>query len=402
MSSRLSSIRSRFTSGGESYGPIAILISVVVVAGLSQGLLLPVLSIFMEQRGISSSVNGFHAAALYIGSFAMSIMAERILKVSGFKKLLLGGLIAVTAALPLFPLTASLSLWFVLRLIVGMGDSAINFAAQLWLLLVTPPNQRGRIISLYGMFYGLGFSFGPLGIKLLHFGNMAPFIVLSGLFLALVLIIIYRLKDTHPPRQETHEEKGGRRYAKVYALAWFALIPALLYGYMEAGMSGTFPVYGLRIGLDSGEISTLLPFFGIGGLILQLPLGLLSDRIGRKKVLMAAGLLGGLLFFAVPLSGASFWPLLIIFMLAGGLVSSFFSLGLAFAADILPRTLLPAANVVASFHFNAGSMVGPNFSGALMEAGLTSALFLLLGSGYILFALSGFLFKGSPSKSKTI
>jgi MFS family permease len=399
MASWLSAFRSRTERSGESYGPVAILIAVVVVAGLSQGLLLPVLSIFIEKRGISSSVNGFHAAALYIGSFTMSLIAERILRHSGFKRLLLGGLLLVTIVLPLFPLTSSLPLWFGLRLLVGMGDSAINFAAQLWLLLVTPPNQRGRIISLYGMFYGLGFSFGPLGIKLLHYGQMTPFVLLACLFLSLALIIIYRLRDPHPSRQEQPAPRGGNRYVAVYSLAWFALIPALLYGYMEAGMSGTFPVYGLRIGLDSGQISTLLPFFGIGGLILQLPLGLLSDRIGRKKVLMGAALAGGLLFLTIPMTGKAFWPLLILFMLTGGLVSSFFSLGLAFAADILPRSLLPAANVIASFHFNLGSMVGPNVSGALMEGGITSALFVLLGAGYVVFGLSGLLFKSNKPET---
>lgn len=380
-------------------GPIAILISVVVLAGLSQGLLLPVLSIFMERRGIPSSVNGFHAAALYIGTFAMSLVAERVLHKSGFKKLLLGGLIVVMAALPFFPLSTNLAAWFGLRLLVGIGDSAINFAAQLWLLLVTPPERRGRIISLYGMFYGLGFSLGPLGIKLLSAGDLVPFLLLDACFLALIVIIAFRLKDTYPEHHAQTGEKAGTRYGKVYRFCWFALIPALLYGCMEAGMSGSFPIYGLRIGMSTDRISTLLPFFGIGGLILQLPLGLLSDRIGRKKVLMASGLLGGALFLIVPLLHTNFWPLLLVFMLAGGLVGSFYSLGLAFAADILPKGLLPAANVIASFHFSLGSIVGPNISGSAMQLGLTSALFLLLGAGYILFSLSGLAFKSYKSET---
>lgn len=385
---------------GSNGGLLIILISVVILAGLSQGLLLPVLSIFMERRGISSSVNGFHATALYIGSFAMSLAAERILNRSGFKKLLIGGLAAVMIALPLFPLTSNLAAWFGLRLLVGIGDSAINFAAQLWLLLATPPNQRGRVISLYGMFYGLGFSFGPLGIKLLSFGDMVPFVLLTGCFVVLLLIIAFRLKETWPQRtQEQEEGRAGKKYGHVYRMAWFALIPALLYGCMEAGISGSFPIYGLRIGLGEGQISELLPFFGIGGLILQLPLGLLSDKLGRKKVLMASGLAGGILFLIVPLLGSSFWPLLVVFMLAGGLVGSFYSLGLAFAADILPRTLLPAANVIASFHFSLGSIAGPNISGSLMTFGVTSALFLVLGIVYILFSLSGVAFKRNKSET---
>ena len=62
-----------------------ILITVIVAAGISQGLLLPVLSIFLEQQGVSSGVNGLNAAALYIGSFAMTLAAERLLGELGFK-----------------------------------------------------------------------------------------------------------------------------------------------------------------------------------------------------------------------------------------------------------------------------------------------------------------------------
>lgn len=72
------------------FSPVFILILVIIAAGLSQGLLLPVLSIFMEERGISSSVNGLHAAALYIGSFGMSLVAVKVLERIGFKKLILG------------------------------------------------------------------------------------------------------------------------------------------------------------------------------------------------------------------------------------------------------------------------------------------------------------------------
>ncbi|AWB44835.1 MFS transporter [Paenibacillus sp. CAA11] len=383
------SITSSLTKSAKA--PVFILISIVVVAGLSQGLLLPVLSIFMEERGISSSVNGLHATALYIGSFAMSLVAERLLDRMGFKKLLIVGLVMVTVALPLFPLFTNLSLWFILRLIVGIGDSAINFAAQLWLLLVTPPAQRGKIISLYGMFYGLGFSAGPLGIKLLHFGHMAPFALLAIFILIMLLIVCFKLRAAFPEKQQPGAEQGHRKYMAIYRMAWFALIPALLYGYLEAGMNGSFPIYGLRIGLSPSEISTLLPFFGVGGLILQLPLGLLSDRIGRKKVLMAAGMLGGILFLIVPLCGTHMGALLAVFMVAGGLVGSFFSLGLAYAADILPKGLLPAANVIASFHFSIGSIVGPNLSGAAMELGAASSLFIFMGASYALFAASGFL-----------
>lgn len=370
-----------------------ILIAVVVAAGLSQGLLLPVLAIFLERMGISSSMNGLNAAALYVGSFAMTLVAERLLGWVGFKKLIISGLVLVMLSLVAFPLIPSVAVWFVLRVLVGIGDSALHYAAQLWVLMMSTAKNRGRSISFYGMSYGLGFSIGPLGIPLLKYGEAVPFIILAVLFLFILLVVLFKLPNLKPEKSENGEQQPAGRYLRSYRLAWFALIPAFLYGYMEAGINSNFPVYGLRSGFTLGEISALLPFVGIGGLVLQLPLGIWSDKFGRKRVLAIAGIVGGCCFLLIPVAGTNFWATLILLTLAGGLVGSFFSLGLAYAADILPRVLLPAANVVASFHFNAGSIAGPNAGGAIMETGWNGGIFVLLGGLYILFACTGLWFK---------
>nr|WP_154983759.1 MFS transporter [Paenibacillus xylanexedens] len=369
-----------------------ILITVIVAAGISQGLLLPVLSIFLEQQGVSPGLNGLNAAALYIGSFAMTLAAERLLGVLGFKKLIVGGLILVMLPLILFPYFPDIKIWFVLRLIVGIGDSALHYAAQLWVLLVTAPEKRGRYISLYGMSYGLGFSIGPLGIKLLGYGDAVPFLVLFVGMAAVLILVLMKLPDTKPEKAE-HAHFPERRFRRSFAWAWYALLPALLYGYMEAGMNSNFPVYGLRVGYDTDQIASLLPFIGIGGLFLQLPLGILSDRYGRKVILMIAGMGGGLAFMLVPMAGTNFWLTLVLLLIAGGLVGSFFSLGLAYAADILPKVLLPAANVVASFHFTIGSIVAPNLGGQLINWVSPGSMFTMLGSMYLIFGFTGLLFR---------
>ncbi|WP_244884025.1 MFS transporter [Paenibacillus graminis] len=368
-----------------------ILITVIIAAGLSQGLLLPVLSILLEQKGISSSLNGLNAAALYVGSFAMTLVAERILSGIGFKKLIAAGISIVLVSLLLFPLLTGVKAWFLLRLLVGAGDSAINYAAQLWVLLMTPAAHRGRNLSLYGMSYGLGFSLGPLGISLLRFGQAVPFAAIALLFLLVLLLVLVKLPDSRPDKVE-HGEGQARRFARSYSLAWYALIPALLYGYMEASLNSNFPVYGLRIGFSANEIAALLPFAGIGGLLLQMPLGIWSDRYGRKKILIVSGVGGGLAFALLPLAQDRFWWTLAVLMAAGGLVGSFFSLGLSYAADILPRNLLPAANVVSSFHYSFGSIIGPGLGGLLLQFGWGGGVFLLMGILYILFGLAGLLF----------
>ncbi|MDQ0045960.1 MFS family permease [Paenibacillus polymyxa] len=365
-----------------------ILIAVIIVAGLCQGLLLPILSISLEQMGVSSSLNGMNAAALYIGSFAMTLVAERTLGWLGFKKLMAGGLVLVLITLLLFPLIPDIRVWFILRLLVGIGDSALHYSAQLWILLVTPAEKRGRNISFYGMSYGLGFALGPLGLWLLDYGMLVPFAALALLCLLVLLLVLIKLPDSRPEKLES-EARPTQRFRRSYSWAWYALLPAFLYGYMEASLNSNFPVYGLRIGFHTDEIAALLPFVSLGGLVLQLPLGILSDRWGRKKVLMSVGIAGGMTFMLLPWSGNHFMFTLILLTLAGGLVGSFFSLGLAYAADLLPKSFLAAANVLASFHFNLGSVIGPNISGGLLDFGTQGSMFLVLGGSYVVFGLLG-------------
>ncbi|MCQ6562299.1 MFS transporter [Paenibacillus mendelii] len=367
------------------------LLLVVVVAGMSQGLLLPLLSIMLEDAGVSSDMNGMNSAAMYIGIFCTMFFIERPVLRFGYKKVILAGITLVTLASMLFPFTQSLAVWFVLRLLVGVGDSSLHFATQLWIVSSSPANGRGKYISLYGMAYGLGFSLGPLGINLLPLGRAVPFLV-PCLFFVTVLLLVLRMNNEIPVRAA----KGAaaeNRFVTTYRAAWFVLIPGLLYGLMESSMNSTFPLYGLRIELSQHWISLLLLAFGIGGLILQLPLGMWSDRIGRKPVLIICGLVGSLAFFAVPAAGSNVVLLLVIFAIAGGVVGSFFSLGLAYAADILPKAILPAANVIASIHFSIGSIMGPTLGGYGIRYASVHTIFLFLGSAFLVFALLGFGFR---------
>ncbi len=141
----------------------------------------------------------------------------------------------------------------------------------------------------------------------------------------------------------------------------------------------------------------LLLSVGIGSLILQLPLGALSDKIGRKPVMLCCGTIGALVFLAVPLAGGYVPGMLIAFAAAGGLVGSFYSLGLAYAADCLPKQALPTANMIASIHFSVGSILGPYLGGMGIQHVALPSMFYLLGGMFALFVLSGVIAYRSPS-----
>lgn len=370
---------------------LIILLLVVMVAGMSQGLLLPLLTIMLERSGVSSDMNGINSAALYIGIFCTVFFVERPVVRFGYKKVIIAGIALVSMSVLLFPISDSLVVWFVLRLLVGVGDSCLHYATQLWIVSSSPADRRGKFISLYGMAYGLGFSIGPLGINLMSFGKAVPFMVSGTLFIS-VLLLVLRLQN-EKPEQAKKSRSSENRFITTYRMAWFVLIPGFLYGLMEASMNSNFPLYGLRIDLSQHWISFLLLSFGVGGLILQLPLGILSDKVGRKPILIACGLIGSLVFFLIPVAGSNVGLLFVLFALAGGFVGSFYSLGLAYAADILPKAILPAANVIASIHFSIGSIMGPTLGGFGIRYISIHSIFLFLGGAFLLFALFGLMFR---------
>ena len=365
-----------------------ILVLTISVSGFSQGLLLPLLSVLLEQQGVSAAFNGLSSSALYIGMLVTSPFMEGPVRRFGFKPIILIGMGLIVGSILLFPLWMNFYFWIVLRFLVGVGDNALHFATQVWITSTVDADKRGRTISLYGLSYGLGFGIGPLGLNLLQFGIWIPFIVATFLFL-MILIPILRLENEFPETAE--ETQAEKRYVQVYALAGIALMPMFIYGFLEATLNSSFPIYGLRSGISKPLVSTLLSSFVIGSLLFQLPLGTMSDRIGRRRVLIFATFIGGLLFGLVPFT-TSIAQFYLIFILAGGLVGSIYSLGLAYVSDLIPISLLPTANIIGTIHFGIGSIVGPYAGGVILSTISPDGLFYLIGgvvSSFAIFALLG-------------
>lgn len=381
-----------------------VLILVVVIAGASQGLTIPLLAVKLEQQGVSSVSNGLNAAALYIGMLLISPWLEVPLRRLGYKATIFWGLCLVTLATVLIPIFSNLAVWFVLRMLMGIGDSGLHYSSQMWVTKIAAPERRGRDLSIYGLAYGMGFSIGPLGINLLPLGFWVPFASLTVLYIA-AFILLARLRNDFPeaaqaaPAQKTKKEN---RYASVIRLSWLALIPSFLYGFMETSLNGSFPVYALRTGLTVEWVSVILPSFVVGSIILQIPLGALSDRIGRKRVMFVCGLVGATAFMLFPLSGGNVWMMMFLLGIAGAAVGSFYSLGLAFATDLLPGSMVPTAGIIASMNFGVASILAPNVNGLLMQLWDPRSIFWLMALLLVAFSVSCLLFRTNRSHQETV
>jgi MFS family permease len=371
-----------------------VLVAMVMIAGFSQGMLLPLLAIMLEQIGISSSLNGLNAAGLYIGILLVSPFIEKPVRHFGYKPVIVTGLILVATSLLLFPFWQVFWFWFMLRVIVGIGDNLIHYATQVWITSTSPKAKRGRNLSIYGLAFGIGFGIGPLMTRLLAINEYLPFIIASVTSL-LSWGFIMLLRNEWP---DNGIEIGSRlntfaRYKKVLSLAWFALLPGFCYGFLEASLHGSFPVYALRSGITIEWVSVLLPSFVVGSLVTQLPLGILSDKIGRKNVLLSVLFLGSVAFAAMPFLESSMLGLLLCFIIAGMFLGSLFSLGIAYLADLIPSSLIPTGNVMVSICFALGSIVGPVVGGVLIDLFETGSIYYSISGMLLLVLIAGLVFK---------
>lgn len=374
---------------------ISVLICMVGISGFSQGMLLPIIAIIFENDGISSSLNGFHAASLYIGILLISPFMEAPLRKYGYKPLILFGGITVILSLALFPVWKSFWFWFALRFFIGIGDHTLHFATQTWITAISPSAKRGRNIAIYGLFFSLGFMIGPLMTKLLEINQSLPFIITSILSL-LTWMTVFLIKN-ELPEQDASESTSFfgtlKRFTKVSRIAWVAFLLPFTFGVLESSLNSNFPVFALRSGIDLTAVSLIIPAFSGGTLLSQIPLGMLSDRFGRRKILLIILFSGFTVFTLAGIVSYSVIGLFICFLLGGMMVGSTFSLGISYMADLLPRNLLPAGNLLCSIFYSLGSIGGPFFGGLVIEHLQGGNFFYLISIMLLLVFISLVLFK---------
>ncbi|MGN7408903.1 MFS transporter [Sporosarcina sp. SAFN-010] len=365
-----------------------VLVIIVSISGFSQGMLLPLISAIFEQDGIPGTLNGLNATGLYIGTLLVSPFMEAPLRKFGYKPVIISGGLIVIISLLSFPLWKSVIFWFMLRLFIGIGDHALHFATQTWITSTVPPENLGRSISIYGLSVGVGFAIGPMFVPLVSIYEGLPFIV-SALLTLCAWGLVFTLKNDLPEVMASSASAGhfGKRVKATVIVAWIALLGPFAYGFLESSLNAMFPVYALRNGLSLSMVSIIIPAFAFGGIISQVPLGILSDKIGRRPVLLI-GLGGGMLAF----TGAAFLStsaiaIMIMFFVGGIFSGSLFSLGVAYMSDLTPKHLLPTGNLLCGIFFSFGSLTGPILGGYVLEVSQHHYLYLfglLMGTLFLL------------------
>ncbi|MEO4055446.1 MFS transporter [Solibacillus sp. CAU 1738] len=361
-----------------------ILVIIVSISGFSQGMLLPLISVIFETDGVSSTLNGLNATGLYIGTLLISPFIEQPLRKYGYKPVIIVGGAIVFLSLAMFPLWKSVLFWFALRMLIGIGDHALHFATQTWITSSTPHGNLGKSMSIYGLSFSIGFAVGPLFVPLVKISEIFPFVISSAMCL-LAWSLVFFVGNERPDVIKGNVDNQGSftRYKMAFKFGWIAFLPPFIYGFLESSLNALFPVYALRKGFDVPMVSVMLAAFSVGAILTQLPLGMLGDKIGRRKVILGGLFSGSVLFAVCSFFEYSATIVAVLFAITGMCIGSMFSLGITYMTDLTPKELLPTGNLICGIFFSLGSLSGPFLGGLYLQL-VKNISFLILISAMLM------------------
>ncbi|MDQ0346199.1 MFS transporter [Ancylobacter vacuolatus] len=342
---------------------IAAAIAAISAVGLGLALSIPLLAFELHDRGISSTWIGINTAVGGLATIALAPFLPKLVRRIGAGPLLLAAILSAAISLLAFRITPSFVMWFPLRFIFGAALCVLFVVSEFWINAASPNHRRGLVIGIYGTVLSMGFAGGPAILSLVGTQGWAPYLC-GAAFFALAGIPVLIGAAGAPAIEEDHS--GGGVWT-LMRIAPAATLAAFIFGAVETGMINFLPLYGLRRGLDAGEAALLLTVAELGNVALQLPLGLLSDRVDRRRLLLGCGIIGVLGSFLIPHLPIDSWAMWIAAFLTTGIVAGLYTVGLALLGARFNGAALATANAAFVMLYSIGLTVGPTAVGGSMQ-----------------------------------
>ena len=355
---------------GETVGmrwlSIVAAIASISVVGMAIGLGVPLLSVILETRGYSATTIGANTAVAGIASIVAAPFATPLAARFGVVPVMLAAIVAGGIAFVGFH-AAPFWAWFPLRAVLHFALTVLFILSEFWISTSAPPHRRGLILGVYATVLSLGFAFGPWLFAQVGSAGFAPFGI-TFLLIMLATVPVSLAWRQSPDITDSAHGEAGAGFARYIWIVPTATAAVLVFGAVETGGFALFPVYGTRIGYTEAEAALLLTAVGLGNVLLQIPLGLVSDRMSDRRPLLAVCALVGLAGVLVLPYAAGNWHLsAAILFVWGGVVAGLYTIGLAHLGSKLSGRDLASANAAFVFCYGIGMLVGPQAIGIGMD-----------------------------------
>jgi MFS family permease len=319
--------------------------------------------------GIRGEIEGFSTfemsivmSAYFAGFLGGSRIAPGMIRRVGHVRVFAALASLISAVMILYPTFADPWLWAVGRVIIGFCFSAVYVTAESWLNEAADNSNRGKALSLYMIVQTLGIVASQALLLTADPSGFVLFVIPSVLVSVAITPILLSISPT--PAFDTTKPMTLRQLARFSPLGCFGM---LVLGGVFSAQFGMSSVYGAQVGLSIGQISTFVATFFVGAVLLQYPIGWISDRMDRRSLIIIVAAIGVLGSTVGMMFGANFNMLLMSAFIVGGSSHPLYSLLIAHTNDFLEHDDMTAASGGLVFINGLGAVFGPLIVGALME-----------------------------------
>lgn len=336
------------------------LYTIAFLSGISIGLFNPFISTLMAQYQIDELWIGANSTIYFLMIALGTPLVAKILHQIGLRKTMILGLMLMGFSAPLFPWTTQLSLWFIIRAVMGFGCCLYLVCGQTALNYFCHESNRAITNGLYALAFSFGFGIGPvIGSSLYNLSPKLTFSLGSLLILSGVIVVWLGLPE------KSVVFRASARIELVRKLK-LPLQSAFAYGFAESTLVSLYPVYLLQQNYSVEQIGLTFAVFVVGGLVATLPITHLADRFGRFKILLITVCMA--LFSILSLSiVTNNIAIQILAFIAGATVSPVLPLAIAMIGDKLSRNELSSGSALLTTIYSFGCTLGPILSSIVMQ-----------------------------------
>jgi len=305
-------------------------------------------------EGFDTFTTGIVMSFYFMGMLVGSILTPKLVGRVGHIRVFAALASTASIAILLHSMYVSPYTWGLMRLVTGICYAGLYVVSESWLNDRASNENRGAILSIYMVVVTLGMGSGQFLLNVADPASNELFILISVITsFALVPILL-----TARPAPAFHQSESMSIVA-LYRVSPLAVISNALTGAAHGTIFGMGAVYGLQKGFDNSLVALFMAAILWGGFLFQWPIGRLSDKFGRRSVMLINALVAvGLCLLAAiwDHTSSSFIPLIVI---VGGAVMPMYSLCIAYANDRLSPEQIVSASGAMVMAAGIGLSIGP-------------------------------------------
>ncbi|MEM7289754.1 MAG: MFS transporter [Pseudomonadota bacterium] len=373
-----------------SAAPVAmsgIIISMMFMACAS-GIGFAYIPIRLSTLGFEPWVANAMFPALLLGGMIGCLVTGWMLRLSGHARVFMTVYAIIILSFLLVLVTNNPLIWIIGRMLYGFGINGAFIVAQSWLHDACTDENRGKVISIFYVAYVVSLGIGSFLIGWLDVNSFVPMAISIMLVaMAILPVGLTRLRQPEAP------EETNIQIRKLWHVSPVGMIGMLCVGGLTMTLQGFAPIYAGTLDYSPSDIGLLMLVMQMGLLVVQLPMGALSDRIDRRYVLLIVAAMSSIIavLAIVTESRIDFIWLVIMFALWAGSIETFYSVSSALAndrADPKDYVFLSSTQMVM---WSLGAFIVPLMSTGLLTVlpvDMFMMLILTISSGFAVFVLA--------------